>query len=133
MTQAAPKILLIAEDPDATMLSAALVRIGYEPTVVSSVADGGSSARKGDWAGLVVTEELLPSNVGEYFAEQRQESDIPTLVVGWGEGDSETQLLLHGVDCYMVRPIDDELLRARLRALARRRSLNWQRAQRTLS
>ena len=68
MTQPTPRILLIAEEPDATMLSAALVRIGYEPTIVGAVADAVSAARRGDWNGMVVTEELLPSNVGEHFA-----------------------------------------------------------------
>ena len=116
------------------MLSAALVRIGYEPTIVGAVADAVSAARRGDWNGMVVTEELLPSNVGEHFAKQRRESSVPTLVVGWGEGDTETQLLLDGADSYMVRPIDDDLLRAWLRALARRRRpdpVRRQRAPRT--
>ncbi len=114
-------ILVVAGEPDATLLTAALLRVDYQPNVVSNADEARAELETAEWECIVITEETLPGDPAEYFNTLRRETTAPTLIVGWGEGDIETQLLLDGADIYMVRPIDDDLLRARLRALARRR------------
>jgi DNA-binding response OmpR family regulator len=117
--------LLIVEDDRAlgTFLSRGLEAVGYRVRVVT---DGGSAviAFREDLPDLTILDLNLPVKDGEQVLEEirRVDADLPVLVLtARQEVDTRVRCLDHGADDLMTKPFSLHELRARCRALLRRK------------
>jgi len=117
--------LLIVEDDRAlgTFLSRGLEAVGYRVRVVT---DGGSAvlAFREDLPDLTILDLNLPVKDGEQVLEEirRVDPELPVLVLtARQEVDTRVRCLDHGADDLMTKPFSLHELRARCRALMRRK------------
>src|SRR3954447_6830468 len=117
--------LLIVEDDRAlgTFLSRGLEAVGYRVRVVT---DGGSAvlAFREDLPDLTILDLNLPVKDGEQVLEEirRVDAELPVLVLtARQEVDTRVRCLDHGADDLMTKPFSLHELRARCRALLRRK------------
>ena len=115
-------VLVIAEEPDTTVLTEGLKRAGYRARVAHTQSEAAGEAQRTAFTAVIVAESSLPEDPSVLFAALRQETGSPLVVAGWGGPDVRAEILLDGADSYLVRPIPDDILRARLKALDARRT-----------
>ena len=113
----APLILVLADEPDASVMCRGLATGGYEPLLTRNAASATTAIQSDSLSGALIAEAVLPNPPSTLFSQLREQTDIPNVVVGSGTQGSAVEALLDGADVYLVLPIPIELLRARLRSL----------------
>ena len=123
----AERILVVDDDPDiATFLELTLTKAGYEVDVASDGREAleAVEARRPD---LVLLDLMLPTIDGfEVASELRRRAKLigTAIIVVTARGLAEDRLrgLALGVDDYVVKPFEPDILLARVRAALRRLS-----------
>ena len=122
MTSGRPLVLFVEDEPSIfEPFSAALSREGFEPVVVSTLADARAAwASRG--ADLVLLDLGLPDGDGrDLCRELRAASDVPIIVLTARGTELERVLGLElGADDYVVKPFSGAEVIARMRAVLRR-------------
>ncbi|RVT82657.1 response regulator transcription factor [Rhodobacteraceae bacterium CCMM004] len=123
--QPALRILIVEDDPESARALAEAVRdLSAEPVVMRNYGDGVQAAGLADFA-VIVLDRMLPGGDGvDAIARIRAEgSNAQILVVSaLGRSGQKIEGLEKGADDYLAKPFDPGELRARLRALLRRRA-----------
>jgi DNA-binding response OmpR family regulator len=70
---------------------------------------------------IILDEDIPPVTAADVIQVLRQITTVPVMVIGNGDEPEELELLELGGDFYLRRPIMNDLLRARVRSLIRRR------------
>lgn len=119
------KVLVVDDDPDITkFIEVSLVRAGYEVAVAHDGREALDLVAR-ERPDLVLLDLMLPSMDGfEVAAELRRRARLAGMgiIIVSARGLSEDQLrgLAIGVDDYVVKPFEPDLLVARVRAALRR-------------
>jgi DNA-binding response OmpR family regulator len=117
-----PDILLVEDQGEqAGLLCSFLEKDGYQVAIVGSGEEAISILRR-DGAKLVLLDILLPGMDGfAVCAAIRKESNVPIMVLS-ALSDKEDQMngLTLGADDYLGKPVDVDILRAKVGALMRR-------------
>jgi DNA-binding response OmpR family regulator len=117
-----PDILLVEDQEEqAGLLCSFLEKDGYHVAIVGSGEEAISILRR-DGAKLVLLDILLPGMDGfAVCAAIRKESNVPIMVLS-ALSDKEDQMngLTLGADDYLGKPVDVDILRAKVGALMRR-------------
>ena len=122
MTSGRPLVLFVEDEPSIfEPFSAALRREGFEPVVVSTLADA-RAAWASRPADLVLLDLGLPDGDGrDLCRELRAGSDVPIIVLTARGTELERVLGLElGADDYVVKPFSGAEVIARMRAVLRR-------------
>ena len=122
MTSGRPLVLFVEDEPSIfEPFSAALSREGFEPVVVSTLADA-RAAWASRPADLVLLDLGLPDGDGrDLCRELRAGSDVPIIVLTARGTELERVLGLElGADDYVVKPFSGAEVIARMRAVLRR-------------
>lgn len=118
------RILIIEDDRDIVATIAEIVQsLDHEPVVMRSLPDGLEAAKLAPFP-VIVLDRMLPGGDGvDAIARLRaQGCDALILVVSaLGRAENRIEGLDRGADDYLAKPFDGEELRARIRALLRRR------------
>lgn len=123
---AAPAILVVDDDPVQRLLvSATLQKCGY---TVAQSADGADALRRiagGEECALVITDlhmtEVDGDEVVRRLRADARTAALPVVVLtGSAESQRESELIEMGADDYIRKPVDPQLLVARVRAALRR-------------
>ncbi|MDF1504437.1 response regulator transcription factor [Roseisolibacter sp. H3M3-2] len=118
------KLLLVEDDRMfAELIRHALREEGHSVDLAADYAEARGAATGGEYDGILL-DVTLPDGSGLNLArELRQEgSDTPILMITGNDGPRDVvQGLDAGADDYLTKPLDDEILKARVRALVRRR------------
>lgn len=126
MEQAAPRILIVEDDPaTAAVLAEACTRLGARPERRDDWEAGLDAAALEDYA-VVVVDRMLPGGDGvEAIARMRAAGSgaLVLVVSALGTPSSRIEGLERGADDYLAKPFDPRELEARLRALLRRRAM----------
>jgi two-component system, OmpR family, response regulator RegX3 len=115
-------VLFVEDEPSIfEPFSAALRREGFEPVVVSTLADARAAWRERE-ADLVLLDLGLPDGDGrDLCRELRAASDVPIIVLTARGTELERVLGLElGADDYVVKPFSGAEVIARMRAVLRR-------------
>jgi two-component system, OmpR family, response regulator len=119
------RILVIEDDPEtADQLVDFLTTSGYHVDLAVTGDDGLSRGRSADYAVMTI-DRMLPGVDGIAVIRRMREAGIvtPALIVSaLGEIDDRVRGLRAGGDDYLVKPFAFAELRARVEALARRRT-----------
>jgi DNA-binding response OmpR family regulator len=122
VTSGRPLVLFVEDEPSIfEPFSAALSREGFEPVVVSTLADA-RAAWASRPADLVLLDLGLPDGDGrDLCRELRAGSDVPIIVLTARGTELERVLGLElGADDYVVKPFSGAEVIARMRAVLRR-------------
>ena len=121
-----PRILVIEDDAVAAEAMAQAVRdIGASPDICTTLPDGIATAEAGNYP-VIVIDRMLPGGDGiEGIAKLRAGGSNALIMVvsALGRAANKIEGLERGADDYLAKPFDPEELRARLRALLRRQSM----------
>ena len=122
-----PRRILIVEDDAAAAraMSEAVEDLGCEPIVMRSFDDGVTAAGLADFA-VIIFDRMLPGGDGvDGIARIRAGGSTALILVvsALGRAANKIEGLEKGADDYLAKPFDPEELRARLRALLRRREM----------
>lgn len=116
--------LLVVEDdrPTAKLVRAVLEDAGYAVDVAFTGEEGRMLSLVNSYDGILLDVELSDRNGLTILAELRRENIRTPVMVLSGRGESETvvRALDAGADDYVVKPVPNEVLSARVRALLRR-------------
>lgn len=116
--------LLVVEDdrPTAKLIRAVLEDLGYAVDVAFTGEEGRLFSLVNEYDGILLDVELADRNGLTILAELRRENISTPVMVLSGRGESETivRALDAGADDYVVKPVANEVLSARVRALLRR-------------
>ena len=116
------RILIVEDDPETAAAVAAEVRgLGCMPVVVETLA-AGLTASTEDFR-VIVLDRMLPGGDGvDAIARMRAEgaSGLILVLSALGRAANRVEGLEKGADDYLPKPFEPEELRARLRALLRR-------------
>ncbi len=116
------RILIVEDDSETAAAVAAEVRgLGCEPVVVGTL-EAGIAASIGDFR-VIVLDRMLPGGDGvEAIAKMRASGARGMILVlsALGRAANRVEGLEKGADDYLPKPFEPEELRARLRALLRR-------------
>ena len=126
------RILLVEDNIQfARSVASALARIGYVPICVTRGADALTRHQQAD---LVLLDLLLPDcDDVEVLRKLRQVTDIPILVLtAVGDVQNVVRALHLGADDYLVKPVREAELLARIKAVARRTQIRSQPPPRTV-
>ena len=118
---------ILTADDDAMLrhgLSVQLRRWGYEPIVCANGAEARAVLKGGDPPQLAILDRTMPGAGGiELCAEIRADAALQSTYVILLTAHDTRDDILHGLDGgadeYLTKPLDWEMLRARLRAGAR--------------
>jgi two-component system, OmpR family, response regulator len=120
-----PHILIVEDDAETAALVAATARgLGAEVTVATTL-DQGRALAQGDFA-LIVLDRMLPGGDGvEAIASIRAAGSRALILVlsALGRAGQRVEGLEKGADDYLAKPFEPDELRARLRALLRRATM----------
>ncbi|MCD8005192.1 MAG: response regulator transcription factor [Oscillospiraceae bacterium] len=117
------RILVVDDDKNTRRwLRALLETEGYD---VSDAGDGQEALAlmEREWVDLVVLDVMMPNMDGYAFTEALRETrnDLPILMVSAKQlAADRNRGFLVGIDDYMTKPVDEEELLLRIRALIRR-------------
>ncbi|MCD8376975.1 MAG: response regulator transcription factor [Oscillospiraceae bacterium] len=117
------RILVVDDDKNTRRwLRALLETEGYD---VSDAGDGQEALAlmEREWVDLVVLDVMMPNMDGYAFTEALRETrnDLPILMVSAKQlAADRNRGFLVGIDDYMTKPVDEEELLLRIRALLRR-------------
>ncbi len=119
---AAPRILLVDDDPNLLVLLADQLRAdGFE---VQTARDGESALRRlqGGWPDLLIIDMMMPLMDGLTLArEVKAQADLPIIVLSAIEAaDSKADLLEEVAEDYITKPYHYPELRARITRVLRR-------------
>ena len=117
------RILVIEDDRTmAKLVRVVLVEQGYAVDVASTGEEGRTLALVNEYDGIVLDLELGDRHGVEILQELRRRGrTVPVLVLtGRDECESIVHALDAGADEYVVKPVSNDELRARIRALVRR-------------
>lgn len=116
------RILIIEDDPETAAAVAAEVRgLSCDPVIVGTLAEG-IAAASGDFR-VIVLDRMLPGGDGvEAMARMRATGARGLILVlsALGRAANRVEGLEKGADDYLPKPFEPSELRARLRALLRR-------------
>lgn len=119
----ADKILIVEDDAETADAVAAQVRLlGCEPTCVGTLQDGLREAIAGNYR-VIVLDRMLPGGDGvSAMAGMRAGGSRALILVlsALGRAANRVEGLDKGADDYLPKPFEPDELRARLRALLRR-------------
>lgn len=117
------RILIIEDDPDIAAAVANEVRaLGCEPSHRDTLAGGLTESASGDYR-VIVLDRMLPGGDGvDAIAQIRAGGSRAMILVlsALGRAAERVEGLEKGADDYLPKPYEPEELRARLRALLRR-------------
>ncbi|SEP75844.1 response regulator transcription factor [Thalassovita taeanensis] len=127
MTHAiAPCILIVEDDPDtAEAMAQAACDVGADPVVRCSYAGGLAAAAGAEFA-VIMFDRMLPGGDGvDAIAKLRAAGSTALVMVvsALGRAANKIEGLEKGADDYLAKPFDPDELRARLRALLRRKAM----------
>ncbi|HEX2779918.1 MAG TPA: response regulator transcription factor [Gemmatimonadaceae bacterium] len=117
------RILVIEDDPSVSRLvRLILAEQGYVVDVANTAEDGRAMALATDYDAIVLDLELGDRHGSEVLAALRAAGKLTPVLVLTGRDDDESivRSLDQGGDQYAVKPVSNEELRARVRALVRR-------------
>lgn len=121
-----PQILIVEDDQVAAEAMAEAVRdVGGQPILRASYDDGLEAARRGDFA-VILFDRMLPGGDGvDAIAKVRAAGSTALVMVvsALGRAQNKIEGLEKGADDYLAKPFDPDELRARLRALLRRKNM----------
>lgn len=121
-----PQILIVEDDQVAAAAMAQAVRdVGAAPTICDSYGDGLGAAQTGDFA-VILFDRMLPGGDGvDAIAKVRAAGSTALVMVisALGRAQNKIEGLEKGADDYLAKPFDPDELRARLRALLRRKTM----------
>jgi two-component system OmpR family response regulator len=119
------KILIVEDDPQTAEAVATIVtELGCLPVIRTTLADGVAEAA-GDYP-VIVFDRMLPGGDGvEAIARIRAAGSTALVLVlsALGRAANRVEGLEKGADDYLAKPFEPEELRARLRALLRRATM----------
>jgi DNA-binding response OmpR family regulator len=128
--------LLIVEDDKSTsfLLRRLLIEDGYEVDVAATDAEARAQCAANQYDGLILDLQLGDRHGLEILTELRQYGMTTPVLVYTGSSDlvSITRLLDAGADGYVVKPVPNAELCARVRALVRRGEVARNREQLTV-
>ncbi|MQB01043.1 MAG: response regulator [Actinobacteria bacterium] len=118
------RILVIDDDPSLRKLAEAMFGADFE-VLVAEDGEGGLKRATLERPDLILLDLHLPDISGQDVARRLRKtastSLIPVIMItGKDDGASEIESLRAGVDHYVVKPFDEEALRARMEAVLRR-------------
>jgi DNA-binding response OmpR family regulator len=117
------RVLVIEDDrPTARLVKSVLAEGGDAVDLAYSAADARPLARINAYD-VIILDLSLPDGTGiEILQELRREGRVmPVLVLTGRSGETDVVRLLDaGADDYVVKPVPNEVLKARVRALVRR-------------
>lgn len=123
---AAARILIVEDDTGAGQAVSAAVRdLGAAPVWVTTFDEGLAAAASGDFQ-VIVFDRMLPGGDGiDAIAKIRAAGStaLVMIVSALGRAQNKIEGLEKGADDYLAKPFDPDELRARLRALMRRASM----------
>ncbi|HEY3523907.1 MAG TPA: response regulator transcription factor [Candidatus Limnocylindrales bacterium] len=119
---AAPRILLVDDDPGLLVLLADQLRNdGFE---VQTARDGEEALRRlgGGWPDLLIIDMMMPRKDGLTLAREiKAQADLPIIVLSAIDaGDSKADLLEEVAEDYVTKPYHYPELRARIHRVLRR-------------
>jgi len=125
-TPETPQILIVEDDQVAAEAMAEAVRdVGGQPILRASYDDGLEAARGSDFA-VILFDRMLPGGDGvDAIAKVRAAGSTALVMVvsALGRAQNKIEGLEKGADDYLAKPFDPDELRARLRALLRRKNM----------
>lgn len=121
-----PRILIVEDDTVAAQaLAAAATDTGAAPTLRTTYTEGLAEAETGAYA-VIVFDRMLPGGDGiDAIAKLRAAGSTALVMVvsALGRAANKIEGLEKGADDYLAKPFDPDELRARLRALLRRQTM----------
>ncbi|MBA83776.1 response regulator transcription factor [Thalassobius sp. S69A] len=121
-----PQILIVEDDAVAAQAMAQAARdVGAEPTLCTTY-DAGLRAASDRAFAVIVFDRMLPGGDGvDAIAKVRAAGSTALVLVisALGRAQNKIEGLEKGADDYLAKPFDPDELRARLRALLRRKTM----------
>jgi len=119
--------VLIIEDDDRTarQMQQIIQNDGYQVSIASTFATGLEAAKSSEFA-LILVDRTLPDGDGiEIIQQLRATGDQVLILIVSALGRSQNRIegLNEGADDYLAKPFDPAELRARIKALLRRRAV----------
>lgn len=117
------KVLVIEDDQMlARLVERMLGEAGYAVDTTRSADEGRDLATTGDYDAILLDLELPDRNGLEVVRELRKEGRVTPVLIMTGRDDDEDIVrgLDAGADDYLLKPVGNEVLKARLRAAVRR-------------
>ncbi len=120
------RILIVEDDPEtASAMADVVASLGAEPIVMRSFAAGIEAAGLADFA-LIVLDRMLPGGDGIDAIPRLRAAGSNALILvvsALGRAANKIEGLDKGADDYLAKPFEPDELKARLRALLRRRTM----------
>ena len=118
------RILVIAKDDYLlSQVGDTLRKVGYRVWRANNGVEGLKKLYRASPDLVVMERELLPVNRQDPCARIRQASYVPIIIVGSDQDPMD--MLEFGADFYMAKPPNLRELTARVRALLRRKNIEW--------
>ena len=125
----APRILIVEDDPTtAENVAAIATSLGCEPIIMRSFADGIEATGLADFS-VIVLDRMLPGGDGvDAIAKMRLKGSRAMILMlsALGRSGNKIEGLEKGADDYLAKPFDPSELKARMRALLRRATMQLQ-------
>jgi two-component system OmpR family response regulator len=119
------RILIVEDDAEtAAAVAATVAGLGAEPVVMRSYAAGLEAAGLADFA-VIVLDRMLPGGDGIDAIPRMRAAGSNALILvvsALGRAANKIDGLEKGADDYLAKPFDPDELRARIRALLRRKT-----------
>ena len=121
-----PRILIVEDDPETAIAVADTARaLGCDPVVKTTLEAGLEAAASGGFA-VIVLDRMLPGGDGVAALARLRAGGSTALVLvlsALGRASERVEGLEKGADDYLAKPFEPAELRARLRALLRRATI----------
>jgi two-component system OmpR family response regulator len=120
------RILIVEDDAEtAAAMAAAVTALGAEPVVMRSLDAGLQAAALADFA-VIVLDRMLPGGDGVDAIPRLRAGGSNALILvvsALGRAANKIEGLDRGADDYLAKPFEPDELKARLRALLRRKTM----------